>query len=135
MIAAAGPPAYNSETMAKRRLRFYCGFAARHYALDLPGILLSLPVQRMVPSEVRHEIRIVDPTPQTRALFSKIVGQALDLIAACDRVRFGRVRMQIRKIVNLTGLIGSVYQPAFRVCTLNLRCFGYHRDGPGTIRF
>jgi len=121
--------------MARHRFSFYCCFAARHYLGDLPGILLSLPVQRIVPSDVRHGIRIVDPTPQTRAAFLSTVALALDLIATSDPVRFHRVRTQVHTIVNIAGLVGSAYQPAGKVCTVNLRCFGDQADTTVTAEF
>ena len=121
--------------MAKRRLCFYFGFVARHYLRDFPAILLSLPVQQMSPSDVKHGIRVVDPTPQTRAQFLSIVGEALDLIATSDPLRFTRVRRQVRTIVNIPGLIGSAYQPTFKVCTLSLRSSGYQRDTTGAVKF
>ena len=122
------------EHMRPRGLCYRCAFIARYYVLDLPGILLSVPVLHMFPSEVGSGIRIVDPMPQTRARFSSMVGQALDLIAAGDPVRFARVRMEIRIIANVAGGLGSVYQPAFKVCTVNLRRFGCGGDTASAIK-
>lgn len=121
--------------MAKRGFCFYWGFVTRHWLGDLPGILLGLPAQRMTPAEIRHGIHVIDPTPQTKAQFSSFVEQALSLIAASAPARFARVRTQIRTIINTAGLIGSVYEPAFRVCAVNFRCFGCLRDAPDSVAF
>jgi hypothetical protein len=121
--------------MAKRGLRFYCAFVARYYLLDLPGILLQSPALWMFPSEVRNGISIVDPMPQTRIRFSMIVGQALDLVATSDPGKFGRIRTQLRTIANVAGIVGSVYQPAFKLCAVNLRCFDCQADTRRAVEF
>lgn len=115
-------PDCDPNLMTLKRLGFQLVFCIRHYLCGLPGILFSLPVQRGVRPVFSHGIRIVDPYPQADVPFSNFVTLALDLIERSDPIRFGRVRTQIRTIVNITGIIGSVYDPALRSCTIGGRC-------------
>ncbi len=121
--------------MGKRDLRFHCGFIIHEYVLALPGILLCLPTLKICPSEERHGIRIVDPTPNTLSRFASIVEQALDLISASDSVRFRRVRIQIRTISNASGIVGPAYMPALKASAVNLRSLACQRDMAGGVRF
>ncbi|SPE50135.1 hypothetical protein SBV1_1070016 [Verrucomicrobia bacterium] len=121
--------------MAKRGFCFYCGFVAQHYLRELPGTLLTMPTLRAFPFEVKRGIRVVDAMPPTGVRPTSTVGAALDLVAASDPVRFGRVGMHIRTVAVFAGLVSSVYHPAFKICCVNLRCLGSPGDTPSPIEF
>jgi hypothetical protein len=86
------------------------------------------------PSEFRRGFRVVDTLPQTRVRFTRMAGEALDLIARYDPVRFGRIETQIRTIADVPGIIISTYAPALRVCGVNLRSFDHGSDTLSTVK-
>jgi len=134
MIAVVRQSDYTMSAMGKRGLRFCCAFAIRHYVLDLPGIILSLPALWISPSEARHGIRILDPMSETRVQFMRTVGEALDLIANSDPVKFSRLRIQVDTIVNCSGIIAAVYGPALKDCAVNLRYFNCAGDSHSAVQ-
>ena len=107
----------------------------RYYVVDGLSVLLNLVARFLSPVEERGGFLILDPMRETRADFTTLVSDALDLLARSDRIRFNRVRAQIRVVFNGVALIGSEYSPAIRMCTLQLKYFASGNDRETTVKF
>jgi hypothetical protein len=120
--------------MIRRKFYFYFSLILRYYTTAAPGTLLHQIASRMSPVNTNRGIRIVDPLPDTRKLFTENVTAALDLIAETDLMRFRRVESEILTIMNTLATFGSVYNRPLKLCAINLRCF-LSSDKEETVRF
>lgn len=106
----------------------YCRVLFRDYVLDAPAVAMDAIVQFMVPAQLSEGIRLIDPVPETRRVFTTLVGEALKFLAEVDPVRFRRASREIRSIVNAPAFEGCLYARPLRVCSLDLRCYYYPGD-------
>jgi hypothetical protein len=113
----------------------YCAVFGQHYLREIIPTILVLPAVRLLRGEPRRSIRIVDPTPVTRPLFNRLVGQAIDLIAERDPIWFTRVAAQVRVVVSAPGIVGSVYHHALRACALNVRSFTFNKGTEASVKY
>ena len=107
----------------KRGFRYHCALMWRDYLIGLPGLFFEAVSHLLCPIEMTKGFRVMDPWPETRSHFSKVVDAAVDVIAQSDPVRFRRVQAEIRSIVNGPAIVGSTYGRPLRVCSVDLRCF------------
>lgn len=116
--------------MVKRGFNYYTCLIFQEYVVGLPAIFFGFLGLYKCPFKLINGIRVVDPTPETRPYFTNAVAKALELIAASDAVRFGRVHRNIQIIVNAaTPKFASCGGPLLKVCSVNFRYFYYPEFG------
>jgi len=113
--------------MNKRKLKYYCWFTWREYLVEGPGLVLEMLVAWFCESSYIRGFVVADPTPETRRYFDQLIQSALDVIAKVDPMAFGRVKQEIRYIVNAPARFGSAYCRPLKICELDIR-YCYAKD-------
>ena len=75
------------------------------------------------PSDLCHGIRVISTSPVRHSLFVERIDRCLALVAESDRRRYGRIRREIRRIVQAPAQTGAEYYRLLRVCIIDESLF------------
>lgn len=103
------------------------------FAGRLVTAVLEPLMHQVWPNEIRHGIRIVDPSAKTWGDFVNAADEALLLIKQNDRRRFTRLGREIKAIINLPCETGSLYSRFQKVCRIDLACIPTTTDKKAAV--